>query len=408
MVNRLNLIFCSALLLSACTQFPTSNSPKSHAELIVLDSHMDIPLNFATQAADPAIDSPMQVDFPKMTTGGLDGGFFIVYVGQGPLTAKGYADAYTQANTKFDAIERMAALHPNQIGLARNPAQVHELITAGKKVAIIGVENAYPLGPNAEHLQEFAARGVGYLSLTHFGHNQFADSSGSNALAGSAVGCGGLCPLGRQLIESLNRLGIMVDVSHSAKTTTLQAVAVSTAPVIASHSALYAFQPIPRNITDEEMLAIAQRGGVVQLVAFDSYLKPVPKEKQNEMASIRERLGFTSADSFATASESLKLQLRQSINALDSQWPRANISDFVDQIDYAVALIGIEHVGIASDFGGGGGVTGWDDASQSKAITQELRRRGYSWPAIANIWGENLLRVWSNVKTVADTMSALD
>lgn len=396
---------CS-LFISACSMLPVNSqlspAPESHQALMVLDSHMDIPLNFATAAADPNTDGPMQVDFPKMNAGGLDGGFFIVYVGQGPLTESGYADAYQQAITKFDAIERMTTAYSDQIGLARSPDDVKPLLAAGKKVAMIGVENGYSLGPGAEHLPEFAKRGAGYISLTHFGHNQFADSSGSTAVeVGGKAGCGGLCPAGVTLIAALNRLGIMVDVSHSAKTSTLQAVQVSAAPVIASHSALYTFQAIPRNISDEEMRAIAAKGGVVQLVAFDSYIKPVSEEKQTAVNTVRERLGFNSPDSFKQASEAEKRALREAIYALDAHWPRASVSDFADQIDYAVQLIGIDHVGIASDFGGGGGVIGWDDAAQTAAITDELRKRGYSWAALQKIWGANLLRVWRSVQSVA-------
>jgi membrane dipeptidase len=410
MTRRILVALYSLWWLSAgCSHAAPAAAPAQenvralHDALLVLDSHIDIPFNFATAQADPAQDGPMQVDLPKMRAGGLDAGFFIIYVGQGPLTEAGYAQAYRAALTKFEAIARMTEVHADEIGLARTAAQAQALHAAGKKIAMIGIENGYPVGANGEHLQEFYRRGARYMSLTHFGHNQLATSSGTSAIDqdGAAPPCDGICPLGLRVIGAMNRLGMLVDVSHTSRQTTLQAVAASQAPVIASHSALRAFNDIPRNIGDDEVRAIAARGGVVQIVAFDSYLKPVADAKAAQIKIIRARLGFVNAASFDTASEQQKLQLRTEVNALDAQWPRADVGLLVDQIDYAVRLVGIDHVGIASDFGGSGGIKGWDDASQTFAVTQELWRRGYRRDAIAKLWGLNLLRVWGEAERIA-------
>ena len=212
----------------------------------------------------------------------------------------------------------------------------------------------------------------------------------------------GVSDIGRQLIHKMNGLGIMVDVSHTSKEATLQAVALSKTPVIASHSGVKAVYDHPRNLSDEEIKAIALAGGVVQLVAFDSYMRPISKAEKTAQLAVRERLGLAASDWYKHASQTQVHQKRIQTNALSAQWPRATVGNLVDHIDHVVALVGIEHAGIASDFGGGGGVQGWGSIDQTPAVTAELVRRGYKPTDIQKIWSGNLLRVWQAAEDYAN------
>ncbi len=374
-----------------------------HQAITTIDTHIDVPVTLGTSLANSSVLSPMQVDIPKMRDGGLDVGFFIVYVAQGPVSDTGYVQAYSQAQQKFNAIERMVRKNPDNMVLARNPEELKSAVDAGKLVAVVGVENAFPLGNHFEHLQEFYDRGARYISLTHFGHNHFADSSvakGAQADVEEPIN-NGLSDIGRDLIASMNRLGIMVDISHTSKESTLEAVEMSQVPVIASHSGVKALFDHPRNLTDEEIKAIAERDGVIQLVAFDSYMRTVTKEEKAEIANIRAAMGFEGSDWYKKATQEQLQEFRTRVANLNDRWVRSTVADFVDQIDYVAKLVGVEHAGIASDFGGGGGIQGWDDISQARAITEELLNRGYSTAEIELVWSGNLLRVWSQVDAYA-------
>ncbi|HEX6215227.1 MAG TPA: membrane dipeptidase, partial [Vicinamibacterales bacterium] len=254
-----------------------------HDRVITLDTHADInPDNFTRQKNyTQRLDT--QVNLPKMVEGGLDAAFFIVYVGQGPLTAEGYASAYKQAVAKFDAIHHLTKeIAPGQIELALTAADVPRIAKSGKKVALIGIENAYPLGTDITRVKEFYDRGGRYISLAHNGHSQFADSN-----TGERDGKwlhNGLSELGKQVIAEANKWGIMIDLSHPSKAANLQALALSKAPVIASHSAARAVADHSRNMDDEQLLALKKNGGVIQTVAFASYVK-VPKPDSPERAA---------------------------------------------------------------------------------------------------------------------------
>ncbi len=246
-----------------------------HERVLTLDTHDDIDTDTFQPACNYTQRLATQVNLPKMTEGGLDVAFLIVYVGQGPLTEAGYGDAYRQAVEKFDAIHRLAEqIAPSQIGLALTPADVRRIAASGRKVAVIGVENGYPIGTDVSRVAEFYARGGRYLSLAHNGHNQLSDSNTGEA-AGDAPNQG-ISPLGRQVIAEMNRLGMMVDVSHPSKASMLQAIQLSKAPIIASHSAVRALVNHSRNLDDEQLLALKKNGGVVQVVAFSDYIKTQP------------------------------------------------------------------------------------------------------------------------------------
>jgi membrane dipeptidase len=398
-----------------------------HDKVITLDTHVDInPGNFVKYAEELT----SQVSIPKMKAGGLDAAFFIVYVGQGDLTPEGYDNAYKVAIEKFDAIHRLTKkIAPDQIGLALTSADARRLHKEGKRIAFIGVENGYPLGDEKtaiSRVREFHERGARYLSLAHNGHSQLADSN--NGEASGTWLHNGLSPLGRQVVEELNRVGIMIDISHPSKQANLQTMALSKAPVIASHSSARALWNHSRNLDDEELDALKKNGGVVQTVAFAGYVKvnqPSP-ERTAALDAVRKEFGLAegaplggrgggrggrggAAQAQMTDEERAALQQRNEaiqkrVAGIDAKFPpppRANIADFADHIDYLVKKLGIDHVGISSDFDGGGGVEGWMNATETFNVTLELVRRGYTEEQIEKIWSGNLLRVLDEVQRVA-------
>jgi membrane dipeptidase len=415
------------LILAAFVLEPVQSPPDAalvakaraiHDRVIAVDTHDDIdPANFTpeknyTQRLDT------QVNLPKMKEGGLDASFFIVYVGQGELTAEAYDKAYKAAIEKFDAIHRLTKeIAPDQIELAVTAADVRRIAAKGKKVALIGVENGYPIGTDIRRVKEFYDRGARYMSLAHNGHSQLADSNTGERE--DAWLHNGLSELGKQAIAEMNRLGIMVDLSHPSKAANLQAIALSKAPVIASHSAVRALCDHSRNMDDEQLLALKKNGGVIQTVAFNSYLKTPPAdspERAAAIATLRKEFGLPGAaagrrgrGAFAQLSAEKRTEYLARQAEIDKKFPpppRATVKDFVDHIDYAVKLIGIDHVGISSDFDGGGGVAGWNDASETFNVTVELVRRGYTEDQITKLWSGNLLRVMEQVEKVAKNLQS--
>ncbi|MGQ0735582.1 MAG: dipeptidase [Acidobacteriota bacterium] len=391
-----------------------------HERVITLDTHADIsPANFTSQR-NYTQDLPTQVNLPKMFAGGLDAAFFIVYVGQGPLTPAGYDDAYKQAIAKFDAIHRLTKeIAPDKIGLALTAADVLRIAASGRKVALIGIENAYPIGTDLKRIEEFYDRGGRYMSLAHNGHSQLSDSN-TGERDGQWMHAG-LSELGRKAIGEMNRVGIMVDVSHPSKASMLQSVALSKAPIIASHSSARALADHSRNLDDEQLMALEKNGGVVQTVAFNGYVKippPPSAARTDAMAALRKEFGLPGTGGVggggggrgggaAGLPEAQRAAYQKRLAELDVRFPppaRATVGDFVNHIDYIVKLIGLEHVGISSDFDGGGGVDGWNDASETFNVTLELVRRGYSEAQISRLWSGNLLRVMAEVERVAARM----
>jgi membrane dipeptidase len=380
-----------------------------HDRVIAMDTHNDINPRDFTKERNYTQRLDNQVNLPKMVEGGLDASFFIVYVGQGALTQDGYDKAYAQAVEKFNAIHRLAEeIAPDKIGLALTAADVRRIAASGRKVALIGVENAYPLGTDLSRVKEFHDRGGRYMSLAHNGHSQFADSN-----TGERDGQwlhNGLSEIGRQVIIEMNKWGIMVDVSHPSKQANLQAMALSRAPVIASHSAARAVADHSRNMDDEQLLALKKNGGVIQTVAFDSYVKIKPPDSAERAAAIaRLRLEMGLQGGPQSQTDATRNEFRRRMAELDRQFPpppMATVSDFVDHIDYLVKKIGIDHVGISSDFDGGGGVKGWNGADETFNVTLELVRRGYTEEQIGKIWSGNLLRVMDEVQKVAADIQA--
>jgi membrane dipeptidase len=396
-----------AALANACTN-EAPPAPRAPDTVITLDTHIDIPLDYATSATDP-LHANLQVNLTKMAAGGLDAGFFIVFVGQTARTPEGYAQATADAQTKFAAIHRMTdELYPDRIELAYSAADVARIAARGKLVAAIGVENGFSLGPDVESLDRFYELGARYVGLVHDGDNALARSARPRPDLGDPAGPDtGVTALGAQAIARMNRLGIMVDVSHGSKQTALDAMRLSAAPVIASHSSVASINAHPRNMDDETLLALAADGGVVQIVAFDAYLKNVPEEKTAAVQALRASVGLEAGPPRSLPPDRRALY-DEGLRDIESRWPGADVGDLVDHIDYAVELIGIDHVGIASDFDGGGGITGWADAAETHNVTAELTARGYGSEEIGKLWSGNLLRVWSEVERTAAELAAAE
>ena len=428
-----------------------------HGRVLKLDTHNDIdPANF-TADCNYKMRLTTQVNLPKMVEGGMDVSFMIAYVGQGPLTPEGYDAAYRQVVEKFDAVHRLTEkIAPDNIGLALTPADVVALHKKNLRIAVIGIENGYPIGNDLKRVKEFYDRGGRYMSLAHNGNSQLADSN-----TGEVQGYlyeNGLSPLGREVIAEMNRLGMMVDLSHPSKGANMEAIRLSKAPVIASHSGVRALADVSRNMDDEQLLALKKNGGVIQVVGFASYVKTDSKERTEALAKLREDFGLVPqgggrgggfgggrgrgefGDGAAAGStrpcpvegadapsgqgrrgggrgrgnaalEALSPERRadydKQLAEIDAKFPpasRANVKDFVNHIDYAVKLIGIDHVGISSDFDGGGGIDGWNSAAEAFNVTLELVRRGYTEQQIGKLWSGNLLRVWGEVEKVSQKL----
>lgn len=425
-----------ALLIASCNnkQEPTNNlmnysdeilekAQAIHDRVLVLDTHVDISVTNFTADKNYTEDLGNQVNLPTMEAGGLDVAWFIVYTGQGALTPEGYDKAYENAVSKFDAIHRLTKeIAPERIGLAVSSAEAKELHASGKKIAMIGVENAYPLGTDISRVKEFYDRGARYMSLSHNGHSQFCDSNTGEK--DSLWVDKGVSDLGKLVIKEMNKWGIMIDVSHPSKQSIKDMITLSKAPIIASHSSARALCNHSRNLDDEQLEWMKSNGGVVQTVAFSSYVSTekhsahaaalsekvtaLAKEKGLEMKSWDEirKLEATERDRYM---KTYRAMSEEAASMMSDEDPKpVDVADYVDHIDYLVKKMGLDHVGISSDFDGGGGIYGWNDASETLNVTAELVKRGYTEAQIAQLWSGNLLRVLDDVSAIAKELQAAD
>lgn len=370
---------------------------------ITLDTHVDIPFTYMHESRfDVGKATPLLVDLGKMERGGLNAAFFVIWVPQHKLDAAGYAKAVQQAEEKYDAIDDMLMTYPNRIRLATTPAQALANRKAGLLSAMIGVENAYSLGHDLHRLDAAYDRGARYVGLVHVGNNDLCTSSlpdtehGERAM--NSPGDHGMSDFGRAVVKRANALGIMVDISHASDRCVRDALAVSTAPIIASHSGARAVLDHPRNLPDDLLRAIAAKGGVIQAVAYKEFLKKDSGREASEkklQAQVARAAGDAKYDS---DKHDYLPAMARGMAEIEKTFPLPTVDDYVKQIRHMVDVAGIDHVGIASDFDGGGGITGWADASQTRNVTAALRRAGFSDGDIAKIWGGNLLRVWGEVE----------
>ncbi|ADF52886.1 dipeptidase [Zunongwangia profunda] len=412
------LLFAQAGLAQTTDEKLVAKAKKIHERVITIDTHNDINVNNFTHDHNYTQDLDTQVNLPKMDKGDLDVSWLIVYTGQGDLDDEAYKKAYENAISKFEAIHRLTEeIAPDKIGLATTSKEVRKLVKQGKKVAMIGVENGYPIGTDIKNVEKFYDMGARYMSLAHNGHSQLSDSN-----TGEADGewlNNGLSDLGKEVIKEMNRLGIMIDVSHPSKEAIKQMFELSEAPLIASHSSARALCDHSRNLDDELLALFDKHGGVIQTVAFSSYVNTEKHEafnaaKTKVYEAKAKELGFEilswgevreleedEREAYIANYKKLVADAENEVDAIKETISPVDVSDFVDHIDYLVEKVGIDQVGISSDFDGGGGIDGWNDASESFNVTLELVKRGYTEKEIAKLWGENLLRVLDEVEAVA-------
>lgn len=395
-------IHVTGLLLSTALAACGSTPPQEAKAPLTLDTHVDIPLDYMREPRfDVGGDSTLRVDLGKMRRGGLDSAFFVIYVGQGKLDASGYAEAVAQAERKYSAIGLMLENYADRIRLARTPDEVLANRAAGHLSAMIGIENAYSLGHELARLDAAYARGARYVGLVHVGNNDVCTSSQPNAELGEApVATSGLAGFGREVVRRANRLGMMVDVSHASDVCVRDVLAASAAPIIASHSSARALVDHPRNLPDDLLRAIAAKGGVVQAVAYKEFLKVDPARKAAEEALGNEVARLAGDAEYDSEKHDDLPAYVDGMQRIEADHPLATLDDFLDHVEHIAKTAGIDHVGIASDFDGGGAVTGWMDASQTQNVTDGLRRRGFDDADIAKIWSGNLLRVWREADRV--------
>lgn len=383
-----------------------------HYTALTLDSHVDIPgAEYGSGELDPGIDNPrLRCDLVKMEMGGMDAVFLAVFTSQArELNDEEYEKAREKALGQFEAIHRVVEeQYPNRCALALSADDVKRIVAGGKKAIIIGMENGFPLGKDLSSLDRCHALGARYITLCHTGHNQICDSSSPDRPLH-----GGLSEFGRQVVQRMNRLGIMCDASHISETSFFDLIAVSRAPVIASHSGCSVVHPHDRNLTDDQLRALARNGGVIQIVTLEQYLAPESPEREAAISALRAELGIPTWDEWRLMTDEQKAVIRPRLEGYYARrrqvaeaHPAATLSDFADHIDHAVMVAGIDHVGIGTDFDGGGGFLGFADHSQAFNVTLELVKRGYSDEEIRKIWGGNLLRVWREVEAVARRLDA--
>ena len=401
-----------ALLISSCATDTDSSSSANEEELtaraleihhriLTLDTHADTPLRMIQPGFDMAErhdpkETGSKVDYPRMIEGGLDAIFFAAFVAQDIRNDTGNTRAKALCLQMIDSIIVSTQRNNAIVGLALNPDDAYTLEKAGKRAIYIGIENGYPIGKDLSNVELYFDKGVRYITLVHSSNNDLADS----ATDPDGTEHGGISAFGAEVVKEMNRLGIMVDVSHGNDSVFYDAIELSKAPIIASHSNARAVTKHDRNMTDEMLQLMAKNGGVVQLTMLANYLREAPPNPARDSAEATLRANMKPINEM-TPEE--RTALRQAFRSLDDKYPAppATVKHVVDHIDHIVKIAGIDHVGIGCDFDGGGGIEGVFDASEVMNITIELVKRGYSEEDIRKIWGGNLIRVFKEVQEIA-------
>jgi membrane dipeptidase len=398
------LALFSMLLLSSCgnkEQQLVKKANRIHASVLTVDTHCDTPMEFTDTTFDLGVKHEDGcVDFPRMKEGGLNAEFFAVFLAQGPRNDSAYNKIHKKALDIFTAIHKNVEKNSALAELAYNSTDAYRIKKEGKIAAFIGVENGYPIGKDISKVKLYYDLGARYITLCHTKNNDICDSS--TDLGGPENH--GLSAFGKEVVAEMNRLGMMVDVSHISDSSFYDVLKYTKAPVIASHSSCRALCESPRNLDDNMLLALKQNDGVIQICIFNTYLKaPQPNpELDAKTKEIRDKYG-----DFNNLTDSIKSKARSEIRAMQKKYEKlATVKDAVDHIDHVVQVIGIDHVGIGTDFDGGGGIDGCKNASEMKNITIELVRRGYSREDISKIWGGNVMRVFREVEKIATTSHA--
>ncbi|WP_299533194.1 dipeptidase [Ulvibacterium sp.] len=407
------ILFLLILLISGCKEKSASTDPKMeemkltqkaleiHKRVLTLDTHSDTPLRMIEPGFDMAErhdprETGSKVDYPRMIEGDLDAIFFAAFVSQDIRDDDGNTRAKDLCLQMIDSIVASTQKNSNIVGLALNPEDAYTMEKAGKRAIYIGIENGYPIGEDLSNVELYFDRGVRYITLVHSANNDLADS----ATDPNGPEHGGISAFGSAVVQEMNRLGIMVDVSHGNDSVFYDAISMSKAPIIASHSNARSITDHQRNMTDEMLGLMAKNGGVVQLTMLANYLREAPPNKKLDSALATLRGNMKPIEDMTLEERNA---MRRSTQELNERYPDppATVKHVADHIDHIVKVAGIDHVGIGCDFDGGGGIEGVFDVSEVMNITIELVRRGYTEEEIRKIWGGNLIRVFKEVQAVA-------
>jgi membrane dipeptidase len=373
---------------------------KIHASIMTIDTHCDTPMDFAEGDFDLGKRHDEGcVDFPRMVEGGLHAEFFAVFTGQGPRNDSSYARVHAEALDLLNSIHRNVGKNSAVAEIALTADDGYRLKNAGKIAAYIGMENGYPIGHDISRIQQYYDLGTRYITLAHTKNNDICDSSTDPG----GQEHNGLSSFGSEVVVEMNRMGMIVDISHVSDKSFYDVLKVTKAPVMASHSSCRALCGSPRNLSDDMLLALRENGGVIQICILSSYLKTSEPnaEMEAKIKELKQKYG-----EYSSLPDSLKKIARKEYNDIMTRYEKlATVKDVVDHIDHVVQVIGIDYVGIGSDFDGGGGVEGCMTVAEMKNITIELLRRGYTTSDIKKIWGGNFMRVFRKVEEVAEKKS---
>jgi membrane dipeptidase len=376
-------------------------------KILNIDAHTDVLIE-STPERYWAPGHTSRTDVDKLTKGSVDAIAISISVGPGPRTPEGIAEARKEADLKLETIRSFVKQHRSRVQVALTAADVQSIHKKGKIAVIQTFLNARSLGRDVNGIDEFYKAGVRVFGLTHAGNNDFADSS--RPQNGEGQEHRGLSSLGKQAIARLNSLGAVIDISQLTPDGVFQVLELSTAPVIATHSDVRSLVENSRNLSDAELDAIKAKGGVVSAVPFNAYLAKLPGDFGSQVAAIRKLHGLSGefpGQSYTEGVESLSQIQQKSFNAAyQAIYPKATLEDYVNHIDYLVKRIGVDHVGIGSDFNHGSGIPGFNDESEAPNVTRELLRRGYTEEQIAKIWGGNFLRVFREAEAAAKKVRA--
>lgn len=400
-MNRSNLISVASvlclLLLFFCAPSADNLVKKAtdiHKQILTLNSHTDTPIILQREEFDIGIHNEpvqgrVQVDFPRMREGGLDAVFFAVFLRQGLRTPEGFEVAREKAESIFNLIYQTLEKYSNLAELALKPDDAYRLRDKNKFAIYIGLENGYPIGLDLTYVEKYYDLGARYITLSHGLNNDICDSSTDP----SGAEHNGLSPFGKEVIKEMNRLGMMIDVSHISDQAFYDVLKITSTPVVATHSNTKAISNHPRNMDDNMLMALKNNGGVIQLCVLSSYVKmPLANpERDYEIQNLREKY-----NNFQGLSEEEMELVNKERETINEKYPGklATVAELVDHVDHIVELIGIDHVGIGTDFDGGGGLEDCRDISEIGNITLELVRRGYTKEEIEKIWSSNFMRVF--------------
>lgn len=404
MTKRLQfgLLFLSIAVLNCSSDvYLDWRANRIHRQVLTLDSHTDTPMDMLRWDADISQNlngSPWdgKVDLPRMLAGDLDAVVFAAWVGQGPRTPEGNWKANNKVSRTIQAIHDAVEANSDRAELALTADDACRIEKTGKHAIYIGIENGYAIGKDLNSIKTFYDMGARYITLCHVKNNDICDSSNDTTEHG------GLSPFGKKVVQEMNRLGMIIDVSHVSDDAFYDVLEISSVPVVASHSCARAVCDNPRNLSDEMLLALAEKGSVIQVAIYTDYVKTPEPNPEREAA---EKALDEKYPNYNNMTEEEKKSVLLEWYEIDKKYPRklASVSDFVDHIDHIVKIIGIDHVGIGTDFDGGGELNGLRDVSRMPNITRELHRRGYSKRDIGKIWGLNFLRVFREVEQVTGT-----